>query len=101
MSRWRISASGIAIAVAMVTVIGCTQYQVPTPLAEQPEPAPVPIGVAKELLTAKLMGMNGVVGIGVGECDSTECIKVLLVEKTPGRWTGPGRVALGAPETVV
>jgi len=42
----------------------------------------VSIESAQERLTAQVMAIPGVVGIGLGECDGEPCFRVMVVEKT-------------------
>lgn len=43
----------------------------------------ITIDEAKEELSAKLISMPGVAGVGVSECDGKPCIKVMLEQETP------------------
>ncbi len=55
--------------------------------AGQEERAPMPdktIEAVLEAHTPRLMALPGVVGVGQGHCAGAPCIKVLVLEKTPG-----------------
>ena len=47
-----------------------------------PPPAPAPADQVRQRHEADLMGIPGVVGVGVGQCQGQACIKVLVEQRT-------------------
>ena len=41
------------------------------------------IEAAQAKLTDRVMALPGVVGLGIGECESAPCIKIFVVQRTP------------------
>jgi hypothetical protein len=41
------------------------------------------IGAAKERHESSIMGVPGVVGVGIGECEGEPCIRVFVEDRTP------------------
>jgi hypothetical protein len=48
-----------------------------------PSPDRSPADAVKQRHEAQLMGIPGVVGVGVGQCEGQACIKVLVERETP------------------
>lgn len=83
-----LSLGAIMFSFALTGYTGQFENESP-PLVANPPPAASPgsptdeLDRVKERYEDQLMSIEGVVGVGVGTCDTQSCIKVLVLEKSP------------------
>ncbi len=68
----------LAVGGAVVAQPGRAGQEGPAPMPDKP------IAAVLEEHTPRLMSLPGVVGVGEGRCADAPCVKVLVLEKTPG-----------------
>ena len=68
---------------SIMVTSGCTEIAKILQGEEPEQTSELRIEDVKDRHEAKLMGTEGVVGVGIGECEGTPCIKVFVIEKTP------------------
>ena len=72
--------------VSLLASLGaCTKFQANKRPLEQEETSPMKstIEAAQAKLTDRVMALPGVVGLGIGVCESAPCIKIYVVQRTP------------------